>query len=127
MKTDDQSGEIGVTLPKIEPSALDALLGQCAEAIQREWHATYALNPDVMSQAGESFKRQFYAEVTIKTLLRHGDGSVRAALWHQVAETLASELGRWGWGDMHYGHQDKQEQSVLDALAVYENAKALDA
>ena len=41
--------------------------------------------------------------------------------WRSVADVLATELGRWGWGDMHYGDQP-QERSVVDALAVYKSA-----
>lgn len=41
--------------------------------------------------------------------------------WRYVANVLADELRRWGWGDFHYGPQ-AQEKSVCDALAVYEDA-----
>ena len=41
--------------------------------------------------------------------------------WREVADVLAAELRKWGWGDMHYRPQG-QEQSVVDALAVYEQA-----
>jgi hypothetical protein len=52
-------------------------------AILDEWNATYALNPDVMTQAGESFKRRFYAEIAIKTLID--------LEWSSDAEDLTQE------------------------------------
>lgn len=62
--TAPQSGETRKTeLERIE---------RCATAILDAWNAEYRLNPDVMTQAGESFKRRFYAEVTIDTLLAEG-------------------------------------------------------
>lgn len=48
-----------------------------------------------------------------------------AEKWKHVATVLAEELRRWGWGDFHYGDQP-QERSVVEALAVYENADQYD-
>jgi hypothetical protein len=42
-----------------------------------------------------------------------------------LADVLAEELKRWGWGDMHYGTQP-QEKSVSDALAVYQQVRHSD-
>jgi hypothetical protein len=39
-----------------------------------------------------------------------------------LADVLAEELKRWGWGDMHYGSQP-QEKSVTDALSVYQRVR----
>lgn len=44
-----------------------------------------------------------------------------AAKWRRVADVLAGELARWGWGDHHYGDQP-QATSVQAALAVYDEA-----
>ena len=41
--------------------------------------------------------------------------------WRAVADILAEELAKWGWGDMHYGPQ-VQENSVVKALDVYHEA-----
>jgi hypothetical protein len=41
--------------------------------------------------------------------------------WRAVADVLAIELRKWGWGDMHYG-TTPQETSVVLALGIYEDA-----
>lgn len=46
--------------------------------------------------------------------------------WKYVATTLYVELKRWGWGDFHYGPQDRQEVGVVAALRVYEDAARID-
>lgn len=35
-----------------------------------------------------------------------------------LAKTMALELAKWGWGDMHYGPQP-QERSVVAVLEEY--------
>lgn len=77
------------TLP--ESTAEDALIERAATAILDEWNRTYALNPDVMLQAGESFKRRLYAEVTIRTLASEG--------WHPSTDAALAVCKRmlYGW------------------------------
>lgn len=41
----------------------------------------------------------------------------------RALKAARDELGRWGWGDMHYG-STPQEASVVDTLAVIDEAIA---
>lgn len=63
------------------------LIEGAATAVLNAWNASYALNSDVMRQAGESFKRRFYAETIIDWL--------RALPLEQRMEAMGLEVTGW--------------------------------
>jgi hypothetical protein len=100
-----------------DPADSDVLIGQFHSEMLA-WEAVTAHNRDQQDLARllEDYSR------TIGLL---NDVIAAKARWRRVADVLAQELRRWGWGDFHYGPQNpSQEQRVLDVLAIYEQAVA---
>jgi len=62
-------------------------------------------------------------ERRVKNTVCYGDPELLSVDWRHVAHVLATELRRWGHGDLHYGAVAR-DRGVIAALTVFDDAMA---